>query len=358
MSSSTDHGIETGLVVSRPEGLYCPAGDFHIDPWRPVERAVITHAHADHARFGHACYLCSREGEPIVRARLGDVAIQALAWGEPVRIGDVAVSLHPAGHIRGSAQIRIERAGEVWVVSGDYKLAPDPTCTAFEPVRCHTFVTESTFGLPIYRWQPPDRIFEEIAAWWRENAADARASVLYCYALGKAQRILAGLLDLVADAAPGPILVHGAIDSLDAVYRAAGVRLPATKPATSFTDRTRIGRALVLAPPSASGTPWSCRFGDHACAFASGWMQVRGARRQRRVERGFVLSDHADWPGLLQAVAATGAEQVLATHGLAEPLVRYLAEQGLRTATLRTEYGAEDAGSADAGPAQDATPQA
>jgi putative mRNA 3-end processing factor len=336
------------LIVSRPEGLYCPAGDFHIDPWQPVARAVITHAHADHAAAGHAHYLSSLEGEPIVRARLGDVSLQALGYGERLRIGEATLSLHPAGHIRGSAQVRIEVGGQVWVVSGDYKLEPDPTCSAFEPLRCHTFVTESTFGLPIYRWQPAEQLLSEIFEWWQHNAAAGRASLVYCYALGKAQRILAGLSATIGDgAAPGPFLTHGAIGSLDAVYRAAGVTLPDTEHATGFSDRTLISRALVLAPPSASGTTWPRRFGDHASAFASGWMRVRGARRQRGVERGFVLSDHADWPGLLQAIAATGAEQVLVTHGLVEPLVRYLAEQGLRSAALRTEYGAEDVGVAD-----------
>jgi putative mRNA 3-end processing factor len=237
--------------------------------------------------------------------------------------------------------VRIEAGGEVWVVSGDYKLAPDPTCTPFEPVRCHTFVTESTFGLPIYRWPSSEALLAEIHAWWQANAAAGRCSLLYCYALGKAQRILAGLP--AEPGAPGPILVHGAIDSLNEVYRAAGVALPQTALATGFADRARIARALVLAPPSASGTPWPRRFGDYASAFASGWMRVRGARRQRGIERGFALSDHADWPGLLEAVAASGAEQVFATHGLIEPLVRYLAGQGLRTAALATEYGAEEA---------------
>src|SRR5690606_7834449 len=310
------------LVVSRPEGLYCPAGDFHIDPWLPVARAVVTHAHADHARAGHRHYLCAAEGESILRARLGEASLQCLRYGERVRIGAAALSLHPAGHIRGSAQVRIEVDGAVWVVSGDYKLAPDPTCTPFEPVRCHTFITEATFGLPIYRWQPPSEVLGQIGHWWQENAAAARCSVLYCYAAGKAQRILAGL-----GPGPGPLLVHGAIETLTAVYRASGVDLPSTQRATGFSDKPQLARALVLAPPSAAGTPWPRRFGDHASGFASGWMQVRGARRQRRVERGFVLSDHTDWPGLLQAVAATGAERVQVTHGLVEPLARYLAEQ-------------------------------
>jgi putative mRNA 3-end processing factor len=325
------------LIVQRAEGLYCPQGGFYVDPWRPVARAVITHAHGDHARHGNAHYLCASEGAPFVRARLGDISLQSVAYGETLRIGDAAVSLHAAGHVRGSAQVRIEAGGEVWVVSGDYKLAPDSTCAPFEPVRCHTFITESTFGLPIYRWQPPQIVLDEIDAWWQENAAAGRCSVLYCYAFGKAQRILAGIAP-----GPGPLLVHGAVDTLTRIYRETGVALPQTAHATTFNDRTLLARALVLAPPSASGSTWPRRFGEYASAFASGWMQVRGTRRQRGIERGFVLSDHADWPGLLQAVAATGAERVLVTHGQAESLARYLAEQGLATAVLRTEYGNED----------------
>jgi putative mRNA 3-end processing factor len=340
MSANAGSDAAGALIVVRSEGLYCPSGDFYIDPWRPVERAVVTHAHADHASFGHARYLCSSEGEPIVRARLGDIALQTLQYGERLHIGAADVSLHPAGHVRGSAQVRIEAGGAVCVVSGDYKLDPDPTCTPFEPVRCHAFVTEATFGLPIYRWQPPAEVLAEIAAWWADNAAAGRTSVLYCYALGKAQRILAGLAQ--AGPLPGALLVHGAIDTLNRAYREGGAEVPATAHATGFADREQLARALVLAPPSASGTTWPRRFGDHGSGFASGWMQVRGARRQRRVDRGFVLSDHADWPGLLRAAAATGAQQILVTHGFAEPLARYLAEQGLRTAVLRTEYGAED----------------
>ncbi len=325
------------ILVARAEGLYCAAGDFYIDPWRPVERAVLTHAHSDHARPGHTHYLAADAGAAIVRERLGDVSLQTLAYGERLRCGDAWLSLHPAGHVLGSAQVRIETAGETWVVSGDYKLAQDPTCTSFEPIACDVFVTESTFGLPIYRWQPTHTILEAIHEWWRENAALGRCSLLFCYALGKAQRILAGLA-----AGPGPILVHGAIERLNEVYRREGVELAATMHASDYRDKTAIGRALVLAPPSAANTPWLRRFGDYSPGFASGWMQVRGARRQRRVERGFVLSDHADWPGLLAAIRATGAGRILVTHGIADPLVRYLRELGLDAQALHLDYGEED----------------
>jgi putative mRNA 3-end processing factor len=323
------------LIVLRPEGLYCPAGRFHIDPWRPVERAVITHAHADHARRGHAHYLAAEAGRHVLRARLGDIRLQGLAYGEPVDVDGVRLSLHPAGHVLGSAQVRVEHQGRVWVVSGDYKLGADRTCAPFEPVRCDVFVTESTFGLPVYRWTDDATVFGQIDDWWRLNAAAGRASVLFCYAFGKAQRILAG-----ADATIGPVVCHGAVEPLNAAYRASGVELPPTQTVGARSD---FARALVLAPPSAQGTPWLKRFGDYSDAFASGWMQLRGVRRRRALDRGFVLSDHADWPGLQQAIAATGARRVIVTHGYVEVLVRWLREQGLQAEAFATEYGDDPA---------------
>ncbi|MEP6877075.1 MAG: ligase-associated DNA damage response exonuclease [Burkholderiales bacterium] len=327
------------LVVARPEGLYCPPGDFYIDPWRPVQRAVITHAHSDHARTGHAHYLAHADSAGTLRTRLGaDISLQTLAYGEAIDHHGVRLSLHPAGHVLGSAQVRLEHGGQVWVASGDYKTEADGTCAAFEPVRCDVFITESTFGLPIYRWPAQAALFAEIDAWWRANAAQGRASVLFCYAFGKAQRILHGV-----DAGIGPIVVHGAVEPLNAVYRAAGVVLPPTLLATDpQVDATMLRRALVLAPPSAQGTPWMKRFGDHADAFASGWMQLRGTRRRRGVDRGFVMSDHADWPGLLRAIEGTGAERVLVTHGSVAVLVRWLAEHGLDAQGFKTEYGDDD----------------
>ena len=324
------------LVVQRPEGLYCPAGDFHIDPWRPVARAVITHAHADHARTGHGHYLAAHDARHVLRTRLGDISLQTAAYGETVEINGVRVSLHPAGHVLGSAQVRIEHGGRVWVVSGDYKTGPDATCAPFEPVRCDVFITESTFGLPVYRWPADAEVFGAINDWWTANAAASRASVLYCYAFGKAQRILAGV-----DAGIGPIVVHGAVEPLNAAYRATGVALPATLRVSEVDDKALYRRALVLAPPSAAGTPWLKRFGDHADGFASGWMQLRGARRRRALDRGFVLSDHADWPGLQQAIAASGAQRVIVTHGQVPVMVRWLREQGLQAEAFETEYGNE-----------------
>lgn len=324
------------MLSTTAHGLFCSAGDFYVDPWRPVDRAVITHGHADHARPGSRRYLAAAPGVGVLRARLGAEAdVQGLAYGESVELGGVRVSFHPAGHILGSAQVRLEHRGEIWVVGGDYKATPDPTCTPFEPVRCHVFITESTFGLPIYRWRPGEEIFADLHAWWAANQEAGRCSVLFAYALGKAQRLLVG-----ADPDQGPILCHGAVEAMNAVYRASGVRLPATR-SVGEKEREDYRRSLVLAPPSAQRSPWLRRFGDAATAFASGWMLVRGARRRRAVERGFVLSDHADWPGLLGAIAATGAERVLVTHGHVAPLVRWLQEQGKQAAPLDTRFEGE-----------------
>ena len=331
------------LVVPTPRGLYCAAGDFFIDPWRPVDRAVITHAHGDHARPGSGAYLCAIRGQPVLRTRLGEEAsIEAVKYGEARDINGVKVSLHPAGHVLGSSQVRVEHGGEVWVVSGDYKLDPDPTCEPFEPVRCHTFVTESTFGLPIYRWRSPDEIFAEVNRWWRVNAAAGRASVLFGYAFGKAQRILASV-----DAAIGPIMVHGAVEVLNRGYRECGVKLPETRMVGELGAKEDFAGALVVAPPSAQSSPWLRRFGDYTDAFASGWMAIRGARRRRVVDKGFVLSDHADWPGLNRAIEATGAQRIFVTHGHTAPLVQWLTERGLEAHTMKTEFegeaGAEEA---------------
>jgi putative mRNA 3-end processing factor len=335
------------LVVVQPEGLYCPQGDFYIDPWRPVARAVITHAHGDHARPGHAHYLAAQASEHVLKARLGEITLQTLSYGDSVVQNDVTVSLHPAGHVLGSAQVRLEHRGEVWVISGDYKLEAEATCAPFEPLRCHTFVSESTFGLPIYRWRPQAEILLDIAAWWRRNAQAQRASVLFCYAFGKAQRILAGLR--AADALDiGKMICHGAIEPLNRAYRESGVDLPPTHNVGDVA-KTDISSALVLAPPLAGGTPWMRRFGDFSDGFASGWMQLRGARRRRSLDRGFVLSDHADWPGLNAAIAATGASRVIITHGQIAVMVRWLQQQGLDARAFATEFE-DDGGDEEARP--------
>lgn len=331
------------LVTRRPEGLYCDAGGFYIDPWLPVDRAVVTHAHADHCRPGHGAYLAQRDALGLMRSRLGDDAtLEGLAYGEPRRIGDVTLSLHPAGHVLGSAQVRIEHRGEVWVVAGDYFVSGagdvNTTCAPFEPVRCDCFVTESTFGLPIYRWAPQQEVLADMRAWWAACAAEGRHALLMGYSLGKAQRLLAGLA--TADA-PGPVLVHAAVARLNAAYRDAGVALPAAETVTPETSFKALRGALVIAPPAVQDSRWARALGPHGDAFASGWMRLRGARRRRSVDRGFVFSDHADWPGLLSAIRATGTERVIVTHGDEGALVRYLSELGLRAEAFATEYGDE-----------------
>ena len=333
------------LIVQRREGLYCPPGDFYIDPWRPVDRAVITHAHADHSRRGHARYLAAAPSEGVLRTRLGEIDLQTLPYGESIDHFGVKLSFHPAGHVLGSAQVRVEHAGRVWVASGDYYVAgpmadareDNATCAPFEPVRCECFITESTFGLPIYRWQPQAELFASIDAWWRANADAGRASLLLGYSFGKAQRILKGV-----DRTIGPIAVHGAVEPLNRAYRAAGVDIPETPLVTEIQDKTSFRRALIVAPPSVQGSVWTRRIGEHGDAFASGWMQLRGARRRRSVDRGFVLSDHADWPGLQRAIAATGAERVIVTHGYEAVMVRWLTDQGFEASAFETEYGDDD----------------
>lgn len=319
-------------------GLYCPAGDFYIDPWRPVERAVITHAHADHARPGSKRYLCSTPGRPVLAHRMPrDAVIDTLGYGQSQPIGDATVTLYPAGHLLGSAQVCVEVDGYRTVVTGDYKADADPTCRGYEPVACDELITESTFALPIYRWRDSASVLDEINRWWRGNAEQGLNSVVFVYALGKAQRLLAGL-----DASTGPILLHGAVDGMTRVYRDAGVDLPPSAYADVDACKQHKGKAMILAPPSANGSPWMKKLRPCSTAMASGWMAVRGRRRFRAVDRGFVLSDHADWRGLLDAIRATGAARVGCAHGYTDELARYLQAQGLDSYTLETRFESSD----------------
>ena len=303
------------LVQLRPEGLFCAAGGFHIDPWRPVPRAIITHGHGDHARSGMGEYHTSTAGLPILQWRLGAQSYRPYDYGQTFRLGEARVSFHPAGHVLGSAQIRIDVAGEVWVVSGDYKRQPDPTCAPFEVVRCDTFITEATFGLPVYRWPATADVAGEILAWRDHCAARGETAVLFCYALGKAQRVLAEL----AAKTDRPVLVHGAIAAGVEVYRAAGVPLIDTLPVNESGGD--LAGELVIAPPSAAGSAWLRRFRHAQQGFASGWMRIRGNRRRRNYDRGFIISDHADWPDLMNTVRETGASRVIATHGATDAIV-------------------------------------
>lgn len=330
--------MKKGLVRLTDKGLYCERGDFYIDPWKPVKKAVLTHAHADHTYRGNQKYLVPEEGYRLSRIRLGDEAsIATQKYGETTEINGVKVSFHPAGHVLGSAQARVEYKGEIWVVSGDYKLMPDATAAPFEPVKCQHFITEATFGLPIYRWQPTEIIFEQINDWWRANQDKGKVSVIFAYSLGKSQRIMNGI-----DRSIGRIFTHGAVERLTQAYREHGVDLPETTYVGSVENKKDFAGGLIVAPPSAHRSQWLKRFGNHSTGFASGWMMVRGARRAKAVDRGFVLSDHADWTELQTAIRSAEAETVYVTHGFVPELVRWLDENGQHAVPLKTNYGDEE----------------
>lgn len=323
------------LLTFTDRGIYCPEGDFHIDPWRPVDRALVTHGHSDHARPGMGAYLATEAALPVIRHRLGRIQAEGIAWGEARQINGVTVSFHPAGHVPGSAQIRVEHRGEVWVVSGDYKTESDGLAEPWQPVACHTFISECTFGLPVFRWEPQADSMARIARWWQANAAEGRLSVLGAYSFGKAQRLMAGLAAL--GPLPGPILTHPAVEEITAILRAQGYDLPPTTRLTPDAPKT----ALAIVPPAALGSAAFDRAGDTEQAFVSGWMAVRGIRRRRGLGLGFTLSDHADWPGLNAAIRAAGASRVFVTHGYTAPFRRWLEEQGYDAGIVATNYGAE-----------------
>lgn len=324
------------VLTFTDRGIYCAAGDFYIDPWRPVDRALITHGHADHARPGHGHYMATHAALPVMRHRLGDISAQGVCYNETMQIGSARVSFHPAGHVPGSAQIKVAVGGEVWVASGDYKIEDDGLSEAFEPQTCHHFITESTFGLPVFRWQSQAAVARQLNDWWRGCSAAGKTAFLGAYALGKAQRLLTML-----DPDIGPILTHGAVEATNTILRQQGVALPLTTQLTRDTDPKAHRGALVVAPPSALGSTWAKRFGPGESAFASGWMQVRGIRRRRAGDRGFVISDHADWPGLLQAIQETGAENIYVTHGYTDIFARYLTEKGWNAHVVPTEFGGD-----------------
>lgn len=329
------------LVEFRKQGIYVPIADVYIDPWRRVKKALITHGHSDHARWGHQKYLCTHQSKPIIRHRLGDINIHSVAYGEEVSLNGVKFTFLPAGHITGSAQIRIEYRGEVWVISGDYKIEDDGISGKFEPVKCHTFVTESTFGLPIYSWLPQAMVFEQINHWWQTNKENKTTTLLTGYSLGKAQRLLSGI-----DNSIGPIFTHGAIENMNMVVRACGVELPETVHLTSGVSQSDLQEALVLAPAGSLSSNWMRRFREVSVGSASGWMQLRGARRRGGSDRGFVLSDHADWEGLNQAIKATGAERIYVTHGYTEIFRKWLETEGYEAYVVKTQFEGEQSESA------------
>ena len=324
------------VLTFTDKGIYCPAGDFYIDPWRPVARALITHGHSDHARWGMGTYLATDAALPVMRHRLGDISAESIAYGQVRQIGDARVSFHPAGHVPGSAQIRVEVAGEVFVASGDYKVIDDGVSEPFEPVKCHHFITESTFGLPVFRWSPQNDIAAEINAWWARCAVEGKTAFLGAYALGKAQRLLSML-----DPDIGPILTHGAVENTNIVMREQGIALPDTIHANGDINPKDFPGALVIAPPSALGSKWARKFGAQESAFASGWMALRGIRRRRAGDRGFVISDHADWSGLLWAIKETGAENIYVTHGYTDIFNRYLNDNGWAAQVVPTQFEGE-----------------
>lgn len=311
-------------------GLECPAGNFVIDPVTPAPVAVLSHAHADHARPGSGVYYAVESSLPILRQRLGDDAdIRSVRYGETLSLGETTVSFHPAGHVLGSAQVRVSRAGDTWLFTGDFKRQPDPSCEPFEVVQCDTLISEATFALPVYRWPETGEVIDELLAWWAANRAAGINSLLFCYALGKAQRVLAEL----RGHNDRPVLLHGAVATVVDLYRAAGIAMAPTKP-VDLRHREVYSGELIIAPPGASGSPWARRFEPASTGFCSGWMRVRGNRRRQGYDRGFVLSDHADWPALLRTIEDSGASRVLLTHGFADTLVRYLQEQGVDASDL------------------------
>lgn len=326
------------LLVFNPNGIYCPQADFYIDPWKPVPNAVITHAHSDHARWGNENYLAHHHSIPVMKNRLGDfIKVQGTEYGEEHFINGVKISLHPAGHVIGSAQVRLEYKGEIWVVSGDYKLQKDDLSVPFEPVHCHHFITESTFGMPHYRFPEPEIVHQQINDWWKSCQASGKNAVLLGYALGKAQRLIRHL-----DPAIGDIYVHGAVETVNQMAIDMGYWLPPFKRVESDKGKTEIKGSLIVAPPSALGSPWLKRFEPYSVGIASGWMQLRGYRRRQSVDRGFVLSDHADWDALNEAVLATGAENVYVTHGYKAVFARWLREQhGLKATEVETLFEGE-----------------
>ncbi|NBS12329.1 MAG: ligase-associated DNA damage response exonuclease [Gammaproteobacteria bacterium] len=324
------------LVVVTREGLYCPKADAYIDPWRPVETALITHAHADHARPGSRQYHCLASGAGLLTERVRPDSLSTHDAHEPITMGALTVSWVPAGHVLGSAQIRLSDGEQVWVVTGDYKRTADPSCDPFEPIQCDVLITEATFALPIYRWPSMDQVMDDLCQWWDHALLKNRQPVLYCYALGKAQRIMAEL----ALRTTREVCIHPTIAQLLPAYLDQGIPLCPWHVLTS--GQKAPPGTLILAPPGAQGGRLITQFRALDEAMASGWMQIRGVRRRRALTQGFVLSDHADWDGLLQTIKDSGASRVLATHGETRVLTDYLNRMGVEAARLSTSFGQDE----------------
>jgi putative mRNA 3-end processing factor len=323
------------LLAFNQNGIYCAVADVYLDPWRKVDKAIISHGHADHSRRGNKKYITHHRNIPIMKHRLGEIDVEGKAYGELFIINNVKFSFHPAGHVIGSSQIRVEHKGEVWVFTGDYKDEADGVSTPYEPVKCHTFITECTFGLPAFKWKPQAEVMSDINQWWAENKAEGRTSVLFGYSLGKAQRLLKHLNPEI-----GKIYTHGAIENMTDVLREM-VHFPETTRVTRETTKKELNGNLVLAPPSAHGGTWIRKMVPYVTASASGWMTFRGARRRRAIDKGFVMSDHCDWDGLLNSIEATGCEKVICTHGYTDIFSKYLREIGYDARTEATQYDGE-----------------
>ncbi|MDP4700359.1 MAG: ligase-associated DNA damage response exonuclease [Saprospiraceae bacterium] len=326
-----------GLLVHTALGLYCPKADVYLDPWKPVKKAILSHGHADHARWGSSYYLCTPTAAPVIKYRLGEINLETLPFGKEKLINGVSFSFHPAGHILGSAQIKVSYKGEIVVFSGDYKTANDGFSEAFEPVKCHTFITESTFGLPVYHWQDQKWVFNEMEEWCKNNRNNGQLSILYGYSLGKAQRILQGLPKSV-----GPIFTHSTIEAVLNVMRNQGVSLKNTMPVNEHLTRAELLSGVIIAPPAVQNSNWLKKFEPIRNGVVSGWMALRGARRRRNADKGFVLSDHADWEGLNEAISLTGAENVFVTHGYTDILSKWLIDKGLNAHPLETNFEGDE----------------
>lgn len=324
------------------KGIYCIPGEFYLDPWYPVDCAVISHGHADHARWGNKHYLCHNDSKAILKHRIGkEISIESLGYNESKNINGVQISFFPAGHIIGSVQIRLEYKGYVIVFSGDYKTQPDFLTTPFEPIKCHEFITESTFGLPIYKWKSEADLQTELQNWVAQNQQNNRTSVFLGYSLGKAQRVMK-LLENVDD-----IFVHSAIHNLNNAITTSGIDLPKSTLITADFKKTDIQNKIVILPPALLGSKMLKRIPNAATAICSGWMHIRGNRRWKGVDAGFAISDHADWDGLLTAVKATEAEKVYVTHGSQAVFAKHLNEIGIEAHELKTEFGEDELAKAD-----------
>ena len=325
------------LITFRKEGIYCEKADVYIDPWRKVKKAFITHGHSDHARRGMGQYIATTDSVPILKHRLGKIDIQGMDYGMECVVNGVKFSFHPAGHIIGSAQVRVEHKGEIWVISGDYKTEDDGISGTFEAVPCHHFVTESTFGLPVYNWSPQAEVIHDINHWWQKNSSNGLNSVIFAYSLGKAQRILYNV-----DHSIGPIFTHNAVESINEILRAHGQPLPNSIRLVDDISKKDLKGSLFICPGSANEAPWMKQLKPYKTAAASGWMMLRGMRRRRAIDKGFVLSDHADWHGLNEAIDATGADHIYVTHGSTEVFTQWLNEKGKQAQVLKTEFSVEE----------------